>query len=188
MLKFMGFVIIAVLLFVTYFFFIGNRTKMFAVKGYENIVNWEGPAERDRKIIIDDNNIFIQYTVLFLADRINSSYSYLTIKNKTAKNLKILKVEFYHIFKSESLENTYTNKGSIGKDRYTDIQPPLILSSKINQAFFNFTSNKVSKGFNVGDIINVMVEVEYEVNGQVLTVNENIPIVVQMRKIPIAWF
>jgi hypothetical protein len=180
--------IIMIILFTMSIFGCSRQIKDFAIKGYENDISWDGTDEREKKIIVNNEIISIRYTCLTLnEDAI--SYAYLLIESKTENELNILRVNWEHYFnekliKDVSSETNFVEKMGNSLYRYVNQVPPFKLNSNTNIVLYKFRTTMKTKDFKVGDIIEVKIDIEYEIDGRAYTVKDTIPIVVQMRYAP----
>jgi hypothetical protein len=146
--------------------------KEFAVEGFEKDISWDGSVNRNNKVVISNENIYVEATILNFRDAPGTSYASLYLENRSqSKIITIHNIVWQFIYKEKSIEN-------IDKKPIENIQNkplPVVLEVKQNskpygyRVNYTFMSKENSSNFEVGDKIKVIVEITYEVDSKKLT-------------------
>jgi len=151
--------------------------KTFSIKGYEDIVTYDGPTERNNKTI-SNNHIIVEYTTISLDPQgKTATYAILTIKNISNNMIQVENIEWNHIYMGNMLANIY-NGPSIFEDAF-----------KLNpggRKIFLFETSKKEYDFHFDDIITVEIFVKYKIDEKENKLGDTIESVCHFKKRPIS--
>ena len=144
-----------------------SRTlKDFVIEGYEkekiSRYNIEDKIYKD----LENNNIIqIEYRAITINEGQNKSATFLSFLSKSSNIIKINILKLNYIYKNTAVN--FTNP----------IEPSFQLTEFNKNINMSYEVGKGYNDFNVGDKVNVVIDIEYEYNSNIYTINANFNIV-----------